>query len=149
MKQIYNNNITLTSCKHAFNTSVHIQFEIKKEHIKSRAMGKRHIFIAHDYVPVSTISQKHLEAKTTGKHCTAKETHSFTFSSPWGEYMQCIFYSCSHSQSTNSRSTWYPLILAGERRCGFKTCPCKAFTHQTHQCYGNQTSDPLILGPMP
>ena len=37
--------------------------------------------------------------------------------------MQRIFCSCSHSHSTSFRSTWYPLLLGGQRRCGFNACP--------------------------
>ena len=38
-------------------------------------------------------------------------THTFTVSSP------------CHSHSTNFCSTWYPLLLSGQRRCEFKACP--------------------------
>ena len=34
--------------------------------------------------------------------------------------MQLIFCSCSHLHSTNFRTTWHPLLLGGQTRCGFK-----------------------------
>ena len=37
--------------------------------------------------------------------------------------MQRILRSCSHSHNTNFHSTWYPLLLGGQRWCGFKAYP--------------------------
>ena len=36
--------------------------------------------------------------------------------------MQRIVCSCSHSHSTKFGSTWYQLLLGGQRKHGFKTC---------------------------
>ena len=49
-------------------------------------------------------------------------TRSFTVSSPCGG-CSAILCSCSHSHIANFRSTWYPLLLGGQKRCGVKACP--------------------------
>ena len=49
------------------------------------------------------------------------ETYPFTGSSPRGE-CSWIFCSCRHSLCTNFHSTWYPLLLVGQRWCGFSAC---------------------------
>ena len=46
------------------------------------------------------------------------ETHSFTVWSTCGECCT-ISYSCGHTHSTSFCSTWYPLLLGGQRQCGF------------------------------
>ena len=47
-------------------------------------------------------------------------THSFRVSSPWearSAFLQ------PKPRSTNFHSTWYPLLLVGQRQCGLKACP--------------------------
>ena len=45
------------------------------------------------------------------------------------ETMHLIFCSRSYSHSTKFRSTWFPLLLGGQRRCGFSLS--EAFTYIT------------------
>ena len=49
-------------------------------------------------------------------------THSFTVTSPWGEY---IAFSAAEAIHTVPifRSTWFPLLLGGHRWCRFKAYP--------------------------
>ena len=50
------------------------------------------------------------------------ETHSFKIASPWGE---CSAFLAADAILTISifRSTWFPLLLFGQRQCGSKACP--------------------------
>ena len=50
------------------------------------------------------------------------ETHPFTVLSSWGKYSAFSAAKAIHTVSM-FRSTWYPLLLGGQRRCGFKACP--------------------------
>ena len=65
-------------------------------------------------------------------------THSFTVSSPEGG----IFHSCGHSHSTNFHSTWYSILLGGQRRYGFKACS----GFYTWQAQWESNPRPLDLG---
>ena len=49
-------------------------------------------------------------------------THSFTVSSLLGEWSTFSAAVAIHTVP-NFCSTWYPLLLGGQRRCGFKACP--------------------------
>ena len=53
--------------------------------------------------------------------------------------MQHFFCTCSHAHSTNFRSTWYPLLLGGQKHCGFKAYP--RLSHMT-----KSNPRPLDLG---
>ena len=80
-------------------------------HIRA-SMSKAKVYVYSPYIPV--------------------DWADFTLFSPryWNSYslislgrIQSIFCSSSQSHSTNFHSTWYSLLLGGQRRCGFRVGP--------------------------
>ena len=73
-------------------------------------------------------------------------THTFTVSSHWGESSAFAAHAIHTVHVSIFRSTRYPLLLGGQRQCGFKPCP--RILHMTGAA-GNRTPDPSLSGPTP
>ena len=104
--------------------------------IKVKGKGKRCVFI----VQITPVGSADLTLITPRCWNTLSQSHLT------GDRCSAIFYSWSHSHSTNFCSTWCLLLLGGQRRCGFKAIP--RLLHMT-DAVGIETQTPRSLVQCP